>query len=41
MSPALKEKLERLEAENRALREGQGDETALAVRNPSVFLYSQ
>lgn len=37
MSPALKEKLERLEAENRALREGQGDETALAVRDQSTF----
>lgn len=30
-SPTLKERLERLEAENRALRDGQGDETALAV----------
>lgn len=31
MPPAIKEKIERLEAENRALREGQGDQTVLAV----------
>lgn len=31
LSPGLKEKLERLENENKALREGQGGQTALAV----------
>lgn len=31
MSPALKERLDRMEAENRALRESQGDQTALVV----------
>jgi hypothetical protein len=30
-SPDLKEKLERLAIENKALREGQGGQTALAV----------
>ncbi|GAB0097284.1 Protein hook [Sergentomyia squamirostris] len=30
ISPALKEKIDRLEAENKALREGQGGQTALA-----------
>ncbi|CAD7078856.1 unnamed protein product [Hermetia illucens] len=30
LSPALKDKIERLEAENKALREGQGGQTALA-----------
>lgn len=41
MSPnGLKEKMDRLESENRALREGQGNETVLAVRKNKLPLSS-
>lgn len=33
VSPTLKDRIDRLEAENKALREGQGGQTALAVRS--------
>lgn len=36
MSPGMKDKIDRLEAENKALREGQGGQTALAV---SIFYF--
>lgn len=40
MSPnGLKEKVERLESENRALREGQGNETVLAVSKQKVVIF--
>ena len=38
LSPALKDKIEQLEAENKVLREGQGGQTALAV-NDIFFLF--